>query len=107
MRRDEQRLNDILEALDWIAKAVARRTETDFVADETLCYAVAQKLGVGQLRHLRRGVSQTGIRLPVAAKSAEGVLRAPQTTAITVRTKRHRSARARRQIGRAPCRERA
>src|ERR1035441_4440641 len=72
MRRDAQRLNDILEALDWIAKAVARRTEADFVADETLCYAVAQKLGAGQLRHLRRGVSQTGIRLPVAAKSAEG-----------------------------------
>jgi hypothetical protein len=24
MRRDRQRLNDILEALDWIAKAVAR-----------------------------------------------------------------------------------
>jgi uncharacterized protein with HEPN domain len=35
-----------LEALDWIAKAVARRTEADFVADETLCYAVAQKLTI-------------------------------------------------------------
>ena len=44
MRRDEQRLNDILEALDWIAKAVSDRTEDNFVTDETLCYAVAQRL---------------------------------------------------------------
>ncbi len=44
MRRDEQRLSDILEALDWIAKAVSGKTEDDFVADETLCYAVAQRL---------------------------------------------------------------
>jgi uncharacterized protein with HEPN domain len=44
MRRDEQRLSDILEALDWIAKAVTGRTEDGFVADETLCYAVAQRL---------------------------------------------------------------
>jgi hypothetical protein len=27
MRRDDQRLNDILEALDWIAKAVSGRTK--------------------------------------------------------------------------------
>jgi uncharacterized protein with HEPN domain len=46
MRRDGQRLNDILEALDWIAKAVAHRTETEFLADETLCYAIAQRLTV-------------------------------------------------------------
>jgi uncharacterized protein with HEPN domain len=46
MRRDGQRLNDILEALDWIAKAISGRTEADFLADETLCYAVAQKLTV-------------------------------------------------------------
>ena len=46
MRRDEQRLNDILEALDWIAKAISGRTEADFLADETLCYAVAQKLTI-------------------------------------------------------------
>lgn len=46
MRRDEQRLDDILEALDWIGKAIAGRTETDFLADEILCYAVAQKLTV-------------------------------------------------------------
>lgn len=44
MRRDRQRLSDILEALDWIAKAISGRTETEFLADETLCYAVAQKL---------------------------------------------------------------
>jgi uncharacterized protein with HEPN domain len=46
MRRDRQRLNDILEALEWIARAIAGRTETDFLADETLCYAVAQKLTI-------------------------------------------------------------
>src|ERR1035438_346934 len=46
MRRDPQRLNDILEALDWIAKTVAAQTEADFLADETLCYAVAQKLTI-------------------------------------------------------------
>ena len=46
MRRDQQRLNDILEALDWIAKGIAGRTEADFLADETLCYAVAQKLTI-------------------------------------------------------------
>ncbi len=46
MRRDEQRLHDILEALDWIAGATAGRTEAEFLADETLCYAVAQRLTV-------------------------------------------------------------
>ncbi len=46
MRRDRQRLNDILEALDWIAKAIAGRTEAAFLAHETLCYAVAQRLTV-------------------------------------------------------------
>jgi uncharacterized protein with HEPN domain len=46
MRRDPQRLNDILEALDWIASTVAGQTEADFLADETLCYAVAQKLTI-------------------------------------------------------------
>jgi uncharacterized protein with HEPN domain len=46
MRRDRQRLNDILEALDWIAKAAAGRTEAEFLADEVLCYAVAQRLTV-------------------------------------------------------------
>jgi len=46
MRRDKQRLNDLLEALDWIAKRIAGRTEVEFLADETLCYAVAQKLTI-------------------------------------------------------------
>jgi len=46
MRRDPQRLNDILEALDWIANAVAGQTEADFLGDETVCYAVAQKLTI-------------------------------------------------------------
>lgn len=44
MRRDDQRLSDILEALDWIARALSSKTEADFVADDTLCYAVAQRL---------------------------------------------------------------
>lgn len=46
MRRDQNRLIDILEALDWISKAIIGRTEADFLADETLCYAVAQKLTI-------------------------------------------------------------
>ena len=46
MRRDQQRLIDILEALHWIAKAVAGKTEAAFLADETLRYAVAQKLTI-------------------------------------------------------------
>lgn len=46
MRRDAQRLSDILEALDWITRAIFGRTEAEFLADETLCYAVAQKLTV-------------------------------------------------------------
>ena len=44
MRHDHQRLTDIVEALDWIAKAIFGRTEPDFLRDETLCYAVAQRL---------------------------------------------------------------
>ena len=46
MRRDNQRLNDILEALDWIAKVIAGRTEAGFLAGEMLCWAVAQKLTI-------------------------------------------------------------
>lgn len=37
MRRDRQRLHDILEALEWIARAISERTEADFLQDETLC----------------------------------------------------------------------
>ena len=39
-------MNDILEALDWIAAAIGDRTEAEFLGDETLCYAVAQRLTV-------------------------------------------------------------
>ena len=47
MRRDQQRLLDMLEApLDSVANMVARRNESGFIADETLCYAVAQRLTV-------------------------------------------------------------
>lgn len=46
MRRDRERLTDILEELDWIAKSIAEKTEDHFLADEVLCYAVAQKLTV-------------------------------------------------------------
>ncbi len=35
-----------MEALDWVAKAISERTEADFLADETLCYAIAQKLTI-------------------------------------------------------------
>lgn len=50
MRRDRERLNDILDALDWVAKAIAERTEADFLSDEVLCCAVSQKL----INHCRR-----------------------------------------------------
>jgi uncharacterized protein with HEPN domain len=46
MRRDDELPNDILDALDWISGAVSRVTEAEFLADETLRYAVAQKLTV-------------------------------------------------------------
>lgn len=46
MRRDEQRLHDILEALDSVAKMIDGRTEAGFLGDETQCYAVAQRLTV-------------------------------------------------------------
>jgi uncharacterized protein with HEPN domain len=46
MRRDDQRLQDILEALDSVAKMIAGRTEREFLDDEVLRYAVAQRLTV-------------------------------------------------------------
>lgn len=46
MRRDEQRLADIVEALDWIAHAIQGKSEATFLVDETLCYAIAQRLTV-------------------------------------------------------------
>ena len=42
MRRDDHRLSDIVEALDWIAKAVPGRTEAGFAADERLCQGGCQ-----------------------------------------------------------------
>ena len=39
-------LIDILESLDWITKSIADRSEAEFVGDETLCFAVAQRLTV-------------------------------------------------------------
>jgi uncharacterized protein with HEPN domain len=46
MRRDQQRLLDMLEALDSVANMVAQRNESEFIANETLCYAVAQRLTI-------------------------------------------------------------
>jgi uncharacterized protein with HEPN domain len=46
MRRDAERLQDILEALDSVAQMIAGRTEAEFVSDTTLCYAVAHRLTV-------------------------------------------------------------
>lgn len=63
MRRDEQRLSDILEALDWITIAIAGRTEAGFVAHETLCYAVAQRLTM---------VGEAVARLSTALKARYG-----------------------------------
>ncbi len=50
MRRDQQRLQDILDALDSVAKMIAGRTEAEFLADEMLCYAVVHQLTV-VIRH--------------------------------------------------------
>jgi len=46
MRRDCQRLLDIIDALSWVAKAVDGRTEDQFASDEMLRYAVAQQLTI-------------------------------------------------------------
>lgn len=46
MRRDDLRLRDILEALDSLPRIIGGRTEAEFLADETVCYAVAQRLTV-------------------------------------------------------------
>jgi uncharacterized protein with HEPN domain len=40
MRRDEQRLRDILEASDSLARIIERRTFDELTSDETLRYAV-------------------------------------------------------------------
>jgi uncharacterized protein with HEPN domain len=46
MRRDCQRLHDIVEALVWVTIAIEGRTEHQFNGDETLRYAIAQRLTV-------------------------------------------------------------
>jgi uncharacterized protein with HEPN domain len=46
MRRDDLRLRDILEALDSLPRIIGGRSEAEFLADETVFYAVAQRLTV-------------------------------------------------------------
>lgn len=46
MRRDEQRLNDILDALETVSRFVGSKSEAEFLDDEVLRYAVAQQLSV-------------------------------------------------------------
>ena len=46
MRRDHQRLVDILDALDSLGRMIEGRTESEFFSDEMLRYAVAQRLTV-------------------------------------------------------------
>jgi uncharacterized protein with HEPN domain len=46
MRRDDQRLEDILQALDRIAGAVSGLTEEDFLSNDVICFAVARQLSV-------------------------------------------------------------
>jgi uncharacterized protein with HEPN domain len=43
MRRDDLRLRDILEALDSLPRIIGGRTETEFLADEIVRYAAAQR----------------------------------------------------------------
>jgi len=46
MRRDRQRLQDIVEALEWVLRVVEGRTEDQFAGDEVLRYAIIQQLTV-------------------------------------------------------------
>jgi uncharacterized protein with HEPN domain len=46
MRRDRQRLEDILESLDSLPRIIGERTETEFLSDESTRCAVAQRLTV-------------------------------------------------------------
>src|SRR5688572_1714785 len=46
MRRDEQRLADILDALDSVSNITAGLSELTFLADETICFAVVHRLTV-------------------------------------------------------------
>ena len=44
MRRDRQRLEDILEALDSVSRIIAGCPEEEFLRNEVIHYAVAQRL---------------------------------------------------------------
>ena len=46
MRRDLQRLQDMLEALDSVTAMMGGRSEADFLQNDTLRYAVAHRLTV-------------------------------------------------------------
>jgi len=46
MRRDEQRLTDILDALETVSRFVLSKSQAEFLHDEVLRYAVAQQLTV-------------------------------------------------------------
>ncbi len=63
MRRDDQRLVDIPDALDWIARAIAGKAEEDFLADETLCYAVAQRQAVDPIALRQAAGDDLGINV--------------------------------------------
>lgn len=46
MRRDHQRLQDMIEALESVARITRDKSESAFYDDETLRYAVAHRLAV-------------------------------------------------------------
>jgi hypothetical protein len=50
MRRDDQRLRDILEALDWIARAVAGKAEVGKPALEHESAAADKRKDTGYIR---------------------------------------------------------
>jgi uncharacterized protein with HEPN domain len=66
MRRDAERLQDILESLDSVADMIKGRTETEFLADMTLCYAVAHRLTVvGEAAgRISQGLTDTNSAVP-------------------------------------------
>jgi uncharacterized protein with HEPN domain len=66
MRRDRQRLQDVLDALDGVARMITEQTEAGFLKDETLRYAVAQRLTVvGEAAaRLSAGVRQQNPSVP-------------------------------------------
>jgi uncharacterized protein with HEPN domain len=66
MRRDAERLQDILEALDSVTQMIAGRTEAQFLSDTTLCYAVAHRLTVvGEAAgRISRAVTDTNPSVP-------------------------------------------